>query len=127
MQQKGEPVILEEKTHKKVQLVYVPSPSRSVSSLTPGDLADVSSSLSRSGSSSLGSKVSISGGSLDSQKSPDLSQAPRKSLDQSEASKANQSQKDVRSSQLERRTSEFAEPLPSTSKQPYGKYHFYPK
>lgn len=58
---------MEENTHKKIQYVYLPSPSRSVSSLTSGDLADVSSSLSRSSvsSSSLGSKISSLSSSLD--------------------------------------------------------------
>ena len=153
-------------------MVYVPSPSRSVSSLTSGDLADVSSSWSRSGSSSLGSKVSITGGSFDqSQKSPDPFLPPerrlsrsdshqrsqsglvtRKSLDHTDAHQGSQTGlvgqrslgnpdaqegsqiglgskqrsidlldsqagKDERASQNGRRQSEFAEPLPSTSKQ----------
>lgn len=47
--------------------MYIPSPSRSVSSLTSGDLADVSSSLSRSSvsSGSLGSKIGSLSSSLD--------------------------------------------------------------
>ncbi|WAR00362.1 TP53B-like protein [Mya arenaria] len=59
-----DPVIVEESTHKKVQYIYIPSPSRSVTSMTSGDLADISSSISKS-SGSLGSKVSLTSSSLD--------------------------------------------------------------
>lgn len=90
----------------------MPSPSRSVSSLTSGDLADVSSSLSKSGSSSLGSKVSSF---EQSQKSPDHTQSQRR-LERSDSNKS-QGQKEA----VQQKTSEFLEPQPSTSRQPYGK------
>ena len=56
-----EPLTVEENTHKRIQYMYIPSPSRSATSLTSGDLADVSSSLSKSSvsSGSLGSKISL--------------------------------------------------------------------
>ena len=89
-----------------------------MSSLTSGDLADISSSMSRSYSSSLGSKVSTTGGSFDqSQKSPDHSEAAQRSQAQREAEKS--SQKETGLSQNGRR-SEFLEPQPGSSKMPYG-------
>ncbi|KAH3837070.1 hypothetical protein DPMN_110448 [Dreissena polymorpha] len=62
-----DPVVVEETTHKKVQYLYLPSPSRSGQSMTSGDLGDISSSLSKSSvsSGSLGSKVSLTSPSLD--------------------------------------------------------------
>ena len=92
LQKRLDPVVVEENTHKKVQYVYIPSPSRSATSMTSGDLADISSSLSRSSvsSGSLGSKVSFgSTGSSSLEQAASVHSVPMKdrhtSLDQQEA------------------------------------------